>query len=172
MKDELIAFGITPQQCFEKAGEHAEIAADLDIAIQSSMLDMTHSQSEEEMILFKGLIEDLSNDLKKERYQIRKWMNYYNVLTGRQTNKGIITDTHIQIAKDRDMLQLVSEDIDIKKKGSTWMGPCPFHNEEHGSLMVKDNTFYCFGCGEAGDTISWLTKYRGMKFTEAVRFLN
>lgn len=51
---------------------------------------------------------------------------------------------------------------------------CPFHSDERPSLHVftKTNTFHCFGCGEHGDSIDFVMKFRGMPFKEAIRYLS
>ncbi len=48
---------------------------------------------------------------------------------------------------------------------------CPFHSEKRESFYVKNNWFYCFGCGESGDTIAFVRKTMGTNFVEAVKFL-
>ncbi|MBW2674712.1 MAG: bifunctional DNA primase/polymerase [Deltaproteobacteria bacterium] len=49
-----------------------------------------------------------------------------------------------------------------------WSGICPFHNDHRPSFTVYDDHFYCFGCGEHGDVISFVQKIEKKSFTEAV----
>lgn len=49
---------------------------------------------------------------------------------------------------------------------------CPFHNDEHNSMHIYTNSFYCFSCGEHGDVFAFIEKYFNLKFTEAVHKIN
>jgi len=63
----------------------------------------------------------------------------------------------------------------VKKKRQGkgyWLGICPFHNDHNPSLSVYDDHFYCFGCGEHGDVISFVQKIEKKSFTEAVEQLS
>lgn len=52
-----------------------------------------------------------------------------------------------------------------------FMAVCPFHNEKTPSMYLRNNFFYCFGCGEKGNTIDFIRKTRGYTFQEAIKFL-
>lgn len=77
--------------------------------------------------------------------------------------------------KDRIVLsELIGEyGIDIKRAGSAVKACCPFHNEKTPSFHINnDKGFYkCFGCGEHGDIFTFVQKYEGIPFIEAVRKL-
>lgn len=77
--------------------------------------------------------------------------------------------------KDRiNLADLISEyGIDIKRIGSSVKACCPFHNEKTPSFHINpEKGFYkCFGCGEHGDAITFMQKYEGIPFIEAVRKL-
>lgn len=62
----------------------------------------------------------------------------------------------------------------LKKSGiNRLVGVCPFHQEKHGSFTIytNTNTFYCFGCHEKGDIITFYQKLYGVSFWEAVKQL-
>ena len=61
----------------------------------------------------------------------------------------------------------------LQKKGSTYFGLCPFHNEKTGSFSVSPNRqmYYCFGCGAGGNVFTFLMQYENYTFTEAMQVL-
>lgn len=63
--------------------------------------------------------------------------------------------------------------VPLKKSGQNWTGLCPFHADTDPSFSVNEakQIFYCFGCGQGGNAISFLTKFKGIKFIEAVQEL-
>ena len=63
--------------------------------------------------------------------------------------------------------------VPLKKSGQNWVGLCPFHADTDPSFSVNESKqiFYCFGCGQGGNAISFLTKFKGIKFIEAVQEL-
>ena len=63
--------------------------------------------------------------------------------------------------------------VALRKKGTNWVGLCPFHDEKTPSFTVnpKTNLWHCFGCGAGGDAIGFLTKKDGLGFREAVEKL-
>ncbi|MCE5250118.1 DNA primase [bacterium] len=73
-----------------------------------------------------------------------------------------------------DIVDVVGEFVELKRKGSTWLGLCPFHNEKTPSFNVnREGQFYhCFGCGKGGDVISFLMDITGMSFMEAMEQLS
>src|SRR4030043_909411 len=68
---------------------------------------------------------------------------------------------------------LISEYIPLKKAGRNYKALCPFHGEKTPSFMVSPELqiYKCFGCGESGDAFSFLEKYEGMEFGEALKYL-
>ncbi len=77
------------------------------------------------------------------------------------------------IRNKNDIVDVVSEYVKLKKKGSTHFGLCPFHNEKSPSFSVNGQRqiFHCFGCGEGGNVYSFIMKYENYTFPEAIRFL-
>ncbi|RJQ41812.1 MAG: DNA primase [Gaiellales bacterium] len=87
---------------------------------------------------------------------------------------ALITQSSIQSVLDTcDMLDLVAPYVTLKKTGSRFMGRCPFHEEKTGSFSVDpaQKLYYCFGCGEGGNAITFVEKKEGLDFADAVRFL-
>ena len=83
---------------------------------------------------------------------------------------------HCDEAKARHNLSdIIGRHISLKRRGAREMkGLCPFHSEKSPSLEVNDakGTFYCHGCGAAGDHFTALTKLDGMSFREAFEALS
>ena len=72
-----------------------------------------------------------------------------------------------------NLLEVVSRVITVRKVGARFRGLCPFHQEKTPSFYVNpDNGFYkCFGCGKAGDAITFVRETEGLTFIEAVETL-
>jgi CHC2 zinc finger len=69
-----------------------------------------------------------------------------------------------------DLVSLMSEyGIDLVKKGSRFVGHCPFHSEKTPSFFVTKNRFRCFGCQAKGDAITFLMQITGCSFPEALK---
>ncbi|GAA0181948.1 DNA primase [Clostridium sediminicola] len=86
----------------------------------------------------------------------------------------MINESIIQKIKDEnDIVEVISEKVNLKKAGNNYSGLCPFHNEKTPSFSVsrEKQIFKCFGCGEAGNVFSFIMKYNNYTFVEAVKFL-
>ena len=72
-----------------------------------------------------------------------------------------------------DIVDVVGEYVRLKKRGSKFVGLCPFHTEKTPSFNVdpKENLFYCFGCQKGGDTFSFVREKENLSFPETVRLL-
>ena len=72
-----------------------------------------------------------------------------------------------------DITDVVSSYVSLKKRGSTYVGLCPFHNEKTPSFTVYPETqsFYCFGCGTGGDTVTFIKKIENLDYVDAVKLL-
>ena len=68
---------------------------------------------------------------------------------------------------------VVSSYVRLRQRGRTAVGLCPFHGEKTPSFTVYPETssFYCFGCGAGGDTITFIKKIENLSYIDAVRFL-
>jgi len=78
-----------------------------------------------------------------------------------------------QVRRKVDIVELISQQVALKKAGRNFKANCPFHEEKTPSFMVsaERQIFKCFGCGEGGDVYGWLMKREGMEFGEALRTL-
>jgi DNA primase len=78
-----------------------------------------------------------------------------------------------QIRDANDIVDLISDYVPLKKRGKNWVGLCPFHAEKDPSFTVTPDKqiFYCFGCGEGGNVISFLMKHEKLSFPEAAKLL-
>lgn len=78
-----------------------------------------------------------------------------------------------RIKEENDIVDVISENVKLKKSGRNFSGLCPFHNEKSPSFSVsQDKQIYkCFGCGEAGNVISFVMKYKNLSFVDAVKIL-
>ncbi|MFH1552530.1 MAG: DNA primase [Candidatus Omnitrophota bacterium] len=78
-----------------------------------------------------------------------------------------------QILDRLDIVEVISDYIQLKKAGRSFKANCPFHNEKTPSFVVSPDKqiYHCFGCGAGGNTIGFVMKYENMEFPEAVRVL-
>ena len=72
-----------------------------------------------------------------------------------------------------DIEEVISSYISLKKRGSTSVGLCPFHNEKTPSFTVYNDTqsFYCFGCGAGGDAVGFIRKIENLDYIDAIKLL-
>ena len=86
----------------------------------------------------------------------------------------MITPQTIEQIKNRiDIIDVVGEYVKLKKRGSNYLGLCPFHNEKTPSFTVSPakELYKCFGCGKSGNTITFLMEHDKMSYVEALKFL-
>ena len=78
-----------------------------------------------------------------------------------------------QVRQAADIVSVVSETVDLKKKGRRFWGCCPFHSEKTPSFTVNPEKgfFHCFGCGAGGDVFTFVMKRDHVSFVEAERIL-
>ncbi len=72
-----------------------------------------------------------------------------------------------------DIVEVISSYVKLQKRGSTYFGLCPFHNEKTPSFSVTPGKqmYYCFGCGAGGNVITFLMEYEHYTFREALSYL-
>ncbi|OAA92472.1 DNA primase [Clostridium coskatii] len=86
----------------------------------------------------------------------------------------MISEDVIQKIKDAsDIVDIISESVKLKRAGRNYLGLCPFHQEKTPSFSVSvDKQIYkCFGCGEAGNVITFVMKLKKLTFPEALKIL-
>jgi DNA primase len=78
-----------------------------------------------------------------------------------------------EIRNTANITDIISERVVLKNTGKDYVGLCPFHSEKTPSFTVSPvkQIFHCFGCGAGGDVFSFLMKYEGIGFSEAVQSL-
>lgn len=79
-----------------------------------------------------------------------------------------------RIKEENEIIDIISESgVRLKRSGNNYFGLCPFHNEKSPSFSVSPNKqiFKCFGCGEAGNVISYVMKNKNLTYVDALRFL-
>ncbi len=84
------------------------------------------------------------------------------------------TDGILEEIKSKiDIVDFISDYVQLKKSGQNWKGLCPFHAEKTPSFMVNPSKqiFHCFGCGAGGDVISFVSKYENLSFGESLGLL-
>lgn len=72
-----------------------------------------------------------------------------------------------------DIVDVISGYVKLQKKGSSYFGLCPFHNEKSPSFSVsrEKQMYYCFGCGAGGNVFTFIMEYENYSFVEALKFL-
>ena len=90
-------------------------------------------------------------------------------MRGKELNPGFIEMLKSKV----DIVQIVGERIRLDKRGKNYWACCPFHHEKTPSFNVVEfgQYFYCYGCGEKGDVITFLQKYENWNYVETVRYL-
>ncbi len=78
-----------------------------------------------------------------------------------------------EIKSKIDIVEFISDYVQLKKAGQNYKGLCPFHAEKTPSFMASrvKQIFHCFGCGAGGDIVSFLMKHENLSFSEALQYL-
>ena len=80
-------------------------------------------------------------------------------------------DELVQQIKERlDIVDVISQEVVLKKKGNNYWGLCPFHKDKNPSFCVTPHLgiYKCFSCGEAGDTLKFIMKTRNIEFKDLI----
>src|SRR5215510_8100917 len=86
----------------------------------------------------------------------------------------MITKETIALVKERtDLVALIAESVKLVRRGRSFVGLCPFHQEKTPSFHVSPERgfFHCFGCKESGGAVDFVMKIEGRTFPEAIRML-
>ena len=78
-----------------------------------------------------------------------------------------------EVRSKNDIVDVISTYVRLQKKGSSYFGLCPFHNEKSPSFSVSRSKqmYYCFGCGAGGNVFTFLMEYENYSFVEALKYL-
>lgn len=78
-----------------------------------------------------------------------------------------------EVRSRNDIVDVISQYVRLQKKGASYFGLCPFHNEKTGSFSVTPGKqmYYCFGCGAGGNVFTFLMNYENFSFSEAMEAL-
>jgi DNA primase len=82
-------------------------------------------------------------------------------------------DTIRRIIDASNIVDVVSEFVSLKKRGTNYFGCCPFHNEKTPSFSVSPskNLYKCFGCGKGGNSVNFVMEHEQMSYPEALKYL-
>jgi DNA primase len=85
----------------------------------------------------------------------------------------ITQDTIQQILSRIDIIDVIGGFVKLKKRGTNYLGLCPFHNERTPSFTVSPSKeiYKCFGCGKSGNTISFLMEHEKYSYVDSLRWL-
>ncbi|HET6514584.1 MAG TPA: DNA primase [Thermodesulfovibrionales bacterium] len=72
-----------------------------------------------------------------------------------------------------DIVDIISDYLELRRSGQNYKGLCPFHSEKTPSFMVspEKQIFHCFGCGAGGNSVTFIMKYENLSFPEALKHL-
>lgn len=78
-----------------------------------------------------------------------------------------------EIVERNDIVDIVSEYVNLKKTGKNYKGLCPFHNEKTPSFIVSEDKqlYHCFGCGSAGNVIHFIMNIENLDFLDSIEVL-
>ena len=78
-----------------------------------------------------------------------------------------------EVRSRNDIVDVISGYVKLTKKGSSYFGLCPFHNEKSPSFSVsrQKQMYYCFGCGAGGNVFTFIMEYENYTFVEALKML-
>ena len=82
-------------------------------------------------------------------------------------------DVIARVREAADLVDVAGEHVRLKKKGRTWEGLCPFHEEKTPSFSIdaEKGLYYCFGCHQGGDVFKFVMQLENLDFPEAVERL-
>lgn len=82
-------------------------------------------------------------------------------------------DTVERVLDAAQIVEVIGDFVDLKRRGANWIACCPFHNEKTPSFSVSPSKgiYKCFGCGKAGSAVDFVMEHESMTFPEAIRYL-
>ncbi len=78
-----------------------------------------------------------------------------------------------EIRQKARIIELIGDHVELKQRGTNFVGLCPFHGEKTPSFNVSEvkNSYHCFGCGASGNVISFIMEKEGLSFPDTVEYL-
>ena len=78
-----------------------------------------------------------------------------------------------EVRMKNDIVDVISQYVKLTRKGNSYFGLCPFHNEKTPSFSVTPSKqmYYCFGCGAGGNVFTFVMEYENFTFGEALKYL-
>jgi DNA primase len=78
-----------------------------------------------------------------------------------------------EVVHKADIVEIIGRDLKLRRSGNNYFACCPFHKEKTASFSINASSqyFHCFGCGESGNVITFVMKYSGLDFVDAVKSL-
>src|SRR6056297_1800361 len=82
-------------------------------------------------------------------------------------------ETIERIIETAEITDVIQDFVNLKKRGTNYLGLCPFHNEKTPSFTVSPSKgiFKCFGCGKGGNVINFIMEHEHLSYPEALRYL-
>ena len=98
-----------------------------------------------------------------------------NCIIGTMNGEYMSIDNNIinEIKDKANIVDIISEYVDLNNNGSSYKSCCPFHNENTPSFVVSENKqiYKCFGCGRSGDVIKFIQDIENVDFIDALKIL-
>ena len=78
-----------------------------------------------------------------------------------------------RVRESTNIVDLVGQYVQLRRTGGNHQGLCPFHNEKTASFSVSEQkqVYHCFGCKAGGSVFSFVERYMGLTFPEAIEYL-
>lgn len=78
-----------------------------------------------------------------------------------------------RVRESTNIVDIISQYVQLRRSGGNYQGLCPFHNEKSGSFSVSEDkqVYHCFGCKASGNVFTFVKNYQGMTFPETVEYL-
>lgn len=78
-----------------------------------------------------------------------------------------------KVRESNDIVEVISDYVQLERRGQNYFGLCPFHSEKTPSFSVnvREQFYYCFGCHEGGNVITFIMKVENVSFAEALKIL-
>ena len=84
-----------------------------------------------------------------------------------------LSEAKEEVRKAADIIEIIGQYVQLKKRGQNYIGLCPFHSERSPSFTVNQDKqiYHCFGCGRGGDVFSFWMEYHNLSFPQSLKDL-